>query len=160
MCGFAGILTTRFRCSGELGYLGYRAWPWPSSTAARMTRVPGRTRRQALRLGHRRLSIVDLSPAGHQPMHSAGGRFVMAFNGEIYNHLDLRAELKRAGSSAGLARAFGYRDLAGCLRALGGGGDVAEHGGHVRHCAMGSCRSARCTWRATALAKSRCITAG
>ena len=44
-------------------------------------------------LGHRRLSILDLSPAGHQPMHSSGGRYVIAFNGEIYNHLDLRREL-------------------------------------------------------------------
>ena len=48
-------------------------------------------------LGHRRLSIVDLSPAGHQPMASAGGRYVIAFNGEIYNHLELRAELQAAG---------------------------------------------------------------
>ncbi|TBR76531.1 MAG: asparagine synthase (glutamine-hydrolyzing) [Burkholderiaceae bacterium] len=43
--------------------------------------------------GHRRLSIVDLSPAGHQPMASGSGRYVMAFNGEIYNHLDLREQL-------------------------------------------------------------------
>ncbi len=44
-------------------------------------------------LGHRRLSILDLSPAGHQPMMSASGRYVIAFNGEIYNHLDLRRRL-------------------------------------------------------------------
>ena len=50
-------------------------------------------------LVHRRLSILDLSPAGHQPMPSASGRWVIAFNGEIYNHLQLRAELERAGAA-------------------------------------------------------------
>ncbi len=44
-------------------------------------------------LGHRRLSVVDQSYAGHQPMHSATERFVIVFNGEIYNHLDLRSEI-------------------------------------------------------------------
>jgi asparagine synthase (glutamine-hydrolysing) len=44
-------------------------------------------------LGHRRLSILDLSPAGHQPMVSASGRYVIVLNGEIYNHLDIRARL-------------------------------------------------------------------
>ena len=44
-------------------------------------------------MAHRRLSILDLSPAGHQPMQSVSGRYVIAFNGEIYNHLDLREEL-------------------------------------------------------------------
>ena len=45
-------------------------------------------------LGHRRLSIQDLSNAGHQPMYSACANFVLIFNGEIYNHLELRKELK------------------------------------------------------------------
>ena len=47
-------------------------------------------------LAHRRLAVVDLTPAGHQPMVSAAGRYVIAFNGEIYNHLLLRSELALA----------------------------------------------------------------
>ena len=46
-----------------------------------------------LALGHRRLTIIDLSKAGHQPMQSSCGTFVMSFNGEIYNHRELRREL-------------------------------------------------------------------
>lgn len=48
-------------------------------------------------LGHRRLSIIDLTSAGHQPMSNENGDLWISYNGEIYNHLDLRAELKKKG---------------------------------------------------------------
>ncbi|HBE42681.1 MAG TPA: asparagine synthase (glutamine-hydrolyzing) [Bacteroidales bacterium] len=50
-----------------------------------------------LAIGHRRLSILDLSDAGHQPMSSSDGRYWIAFNGEIYNYLDIKNELRRTG---------------------------------------------------------------
>lgn len=48
-------------------------------------------------LVHRRLAVVDLSPAGHQPMHSADGRYVISYNGEVYSHLEIRAEIEATG---------------------------------------------------------------
>ena len=48
-------------------------------------------------LGHRRLAVVDASAAGIQPMSDHSGRWTISFNGEIYNHLDLRSELARQG---------------------------------------------------------------
>ncbi len=50
-----------------------------------------------LAMAHRRLAIIDLSSAGHQPMVSPCGRFTLVFNGEIYNHLELRVDLEREG---------------------------------------------------------------
>ncbi len=71
-------------------------------------------------LGHRRLAILDLSPSGHQPMHSASGRYVIVFNGEVYNHLSLRRQLE-AGEA--LQRVWqGHSDtetLLACFEAWG-----------------------------------------
>ncbi|MEN9599550.1 MAG: hypothetical protein RL596_1869 [Bacteroidota bacterium] len=52
---------------------------------------------KGLALGHRRLSLIDLSAAGHQPMLSQDHQIVIAFNGEIYNYKELREELKLKG---------------------------------------------------------------
>ncbi|MBB1603853.1 asparagine synthase (glutamine-hydrolyzing) [Variovorax sp. UMC13] len=94
MCGFAGFL------GGEwLGNEGQRLKAMTDSIANRGPDADGQwlDREAAIGLGHRRLSIVELSSAGAQPMISASGRFVISFNGEIYNHLGLRAELAKRG---------------------------------------------------------------
>lgn len=64
-------------------------------------------------LGHRRLSILDLSPAGHQPMVDPVSGAVLVFNGEIYNHLELRKELESCGN-----RFIGHSDTEVLLHAL------------------------------------------
>jgi asparagine synthase (glutamine-hydrolysing) len=78
----------------------------PAEAYASGTRfAPGRrsgdqkTAQYAVGLVHRRLSIVDLSPTGHQPMSDADGRLWIVYNGEIYNHVELHAELERAGET-------------------------------------------------------------
>ncbi|GIA87696.1 asparagine synthase (glutamine-hydrolyzing) [Vibrio cholerae] len=68
---------------------------------------------------HNRLSVVDLSPAGHQPMASACDRFVIAFNGEIYNHLDLRDQLKSQGSAPAWRGHSDTETLLACFSAWG-----------------------------------------
>ena len=54
-------------------------------------------RRQRVGLAHRRLSIIDLTPSGRQPMSTADGQHHIVFNGEIYNHLELRETLESRG---------------------------------------------------------------
>lgn len=54
---------------------------------------------QTIALAHRRLAIIEPSETGHQPMMSASGRYVISFNGEVYNHLDLRKRLSNGGSN-------------------------------------------------------------
>ncbi len=96
MCGIAGVLTSSAGpretferaavamadCIAYRGPDDHGVWSDPEAGIA---------------LTHRRLSIVDLSAAGHQPMASADGRFIITFNGEIYNFQELRRELEARG---------------------------------------------------------------
>lgn len=72
-------------------------------------------------LGHRRLSIVDLSEAGAQPMQSVDGRWILSFNGEIYNHTRLRGELDAAGVSPTWRGHSDTESLLACIASWGVG---------------------------------------
>lgn len=98
MCGFAGFLLEK---AGSVDGLAALAAGMADKVLHRGPDDSGAwaDERVGVALGHRRLSVVDLSSNGHQPMASAGGRFVIAFNGEIYNHLEIRAELALAGAA-------------------------------------------------------------
>jgi asparagine synthase (glutamine-hydrolysing) len=99
MCGFTGILNTHSvihtesletsitRMTNTLHHRG------PDDGGIWVSSETG------VALGHRRLSIVDLSPQGHQPMFSVDGRFVIVFNGEIYNYQTIRDELEKTGAA-------------------------------------------------------------
>src|SRR5688572_10348160 len=96
MCGLCGIFTSTERSADELHHITLRmsdaiahrgpddngVWVDPTAKVA---------------LGFRRLAIVDLSAQGHQPMRSASGRYVIVFNGEVYNHRTLSTELAAHG---------------------------------------------------------------
>ena len=115
MCGIAGLLASRqvdldsvARMTTPIAHRGpddAGAWIDEHGRAA---------------LGHRRLSIVDLSPSGHQPMHSHDGRYVLVYNGEIYNHAALRREVEEAGGGPGaVGRAWrGHSDTETLLEAI------------------------------------------
>ncbi len=100
MCGIAGFLSTPCYKSEEIVD---RARIMAEALVHRGPDDSGvwQDTEICIALAHRRLSILDLSPAGHQPMHSACARFVLVFNGEIYNHLSLRNQLESAGYSEG-----------------------------------------------------------
>lgn len=97
MCGIAGLLDRKTR-------LGANALEAATRTAidAIANRGPDGSGvwidpAQGVGLGHRRLAIIDLSPKGAQPMHSGDARYVITYNGEVFNYLELRAELEAQG---------------------------------------------------------------
>lgn len=96
MCGIAGFWAAG-GCAAEPSYAILRRMTdalWhrgPDDAGHWCDEGPG------IALGHRRLSIIDLSPQGHQPMISADGRWTIVFNGEIYNYPELRRCLETAG---------------------------------------------------------------
>ncbi|WP_133512494.1 asparagine synthase (glutamine-hydrolyzing) [Candidatus Thiosymbion oneisti] len=102
MCGVAGVF---FRTATSVDTTVRIAGHMASALVHRGPDDGGQwiDRDVGIALIHRRLSILDLSPTGHQPMVSASGRFVLVFNGEIYNHLELRKELEREGVQAPLS---------------------------------------------------------
>src|SRR6185503_14000906 len=95
MCGIAGLISTdpEARIGAMLKAIEHRGRDdegvWISQAIA--------DRGQQVCFGHRRLSIIDTSSAGHEPMLSPDRRFVLTFNGEIYNYRELREELTAKG---------------------------------------------------------------
>ena len=96
MCGLAGIFSSRGADEGELraearAMIDALVHRGPDDSGLWLDQTRG------VALGFRRLSIVDLSPLGHQPMHSRSERFAMVFNGEVYNAAELARELEQFG---------------------------------------------------------------
>ena len=112
MCGFAGVLgkfneSLPPRMAEALVHRG------PDATGVWADSSTG------VLLVHRRLSILDISDAGQQPMHSHCGRYVIAYNGEIYNHLALRQELQAEGVSPAWVSHSDTETLVACLAQWG-----------------------------------------
>lgn len=93
MCGIAGIISDTIARQD----LRTRVESMNARLAHRGPNDEGLFIDQGIAFGHRRLSILDLTSAGHQPMTSASGRYTIVFNGEIYNFADLRQELAADG---------------------------------------------------------------
>ena len=117
MCGFAGLVNARSgqtadalravvqRMADTLVHRG------PDDSGVWVDAEAG------IALGHRRLSIIDLSHVGHQPMVSVGGRYIIAYNGEIYNHPALRRRLELEAGNR-LSRWRGHSDTETVLAAI------------------------------------------
>ena len=114
MCGIAGFVRLSPEAPGDLEAYATRmgaviAHRGPDDAGVWVQHELG------VALSHQRLAILDLSSAGLQPMTSASGRYVIAFNGEIYNHLDIRSQLESARLSP---RWRGHSDTETLLAAI------------------------------------------
>ena len=111
MCGIAGVLTP----DGPVANTVATAQAMGAALAARGPDDAGiwSDGNGKIALAHRRLAVIDLSPAGHQPMHSRCGRYTIVFNGEIYNFPKLRQQLAAAG-----VRFVGHSDTETLLEAI------------------------------------------
>ena len=98
MCGIAGAIERDVRAAP---LLEDTAWKMVAPMVHRGPDADGvwTDAEAGVAIGHRRLSIIDLSPAGAQPMVSASGRYVLSYNGEIYNTAELRADLEARGAA-------------------------------------------------------------
>ncbi|PLK27908.1 asparagine synthase (glutamine-hydrolyzing) [Novosphingobium sp. TH158] len=93
MCGIAGFISDRVAVTPQiLRAMTDRIVPRGPDSSGEWVSSAG-----TIGFGHRRLAIIDLTEAGHQPMHSACGRYTLTYNGEIYNFQSLRAELEAQG---------------------------------------------------------------
>ena len=95
MCGIAGVISQSTaelpsRVRSMVASIRYRG---PDDSGVWCDEQVG------VGLGHARLSVLDVSPEGHQPMVSSSGRYVLSFNGEVYNFAELRSELRGAGAN-------------------------------------------------------------
>ncbi|MCA9305100.1 MAG: asparagine synthase (glutamine-hydrolyzing) [Phycisphaerales bacterium] len=118
MCGIAGVIgTDRDRCERALSpMLACQSHRGPDDEG-RHTIASGSS---VVALGQRRLAIIDLSPAGHQPMIDPDTGDAVVYNGELYNYLELRAELEREGHTF-----TGHSDTQVVLKAISHWGDGA-----------------------------------
>jgi len=114
MCGIAGILTV-----GSVEASVLRRMIAPIAHRGPDDQGIWADPRAGIGLGHRRLSIVDLSPLGHQPMASADDRWMLSYNGEIYNHATLRAELEAEGLAPEWRGHSDTETLVACVAAWG-----------------------------------------
>jgi asparagine synthase (glutamine-hydrolysing) len=120
MCGINGYV------ANENHRAQFRLWDSVNWLHHRGPDQKGVWEEDGVGLGHTRLSIIDLI-GGQQPMRSPDGRYILVFNGEIYNFLDLRRDMEKAGEvfsersdTEVLLRLFGREGIQGCLKKLRG----------------------------------------